>query len=72
MEIIPPELMNDEKPQIDRNHSKRRAIRNITLLDINYVTIQEYQYWIKYQFKISNININYVKIQEYQNLPYQR
>lgn len=44
MEIIPPELMNDEKPQIDRNHSKRGAIRNITLFDINYVKIQEYQY----------------------------
>ena len=43
MEIIPPELMNDEKPQIDRNHSKRGAIRKITLLDINYVKIQEYQ-----------------------------
>lgn len=72
MEIIPPELMNDEKPQIDRNHSKRGAIRNITLFDINYVKIQEYQYWIKYQFKISNISINYVKIQEYKILPYQR
>ena len=44
MEIIPPELMNDEKPQIDRNHREQRGvIRKITLLDISYVKIQDYQ-----------------------------
>ena len=44
MEIIPPELMNDEKPQIDKNHREQRGvIRKITLLDISYVKIQDYQ-----------------------------
>lgn len=45
MEIIPPELMNDEKPQIDRKHREQKgsdkenhASRHVML---KYKTIKE-------------------------------